>query len=478
MNKKYNELREKYNTFIYNSYNIKEENENIIIEYDFQIVGLETFNPKLVIPISSIEKTLKKAQFDTKIDLESSIVKNLVFNIGMVEVISYLKLTCSKNLIINCGYLNEEQQNWFKKLYLNGLGEFFYVNDIQVNESDFLTIKSNESYKDIKLNGKRGLKGQLIPVGGGKDSNVTMEVLKPLKEENTAFIINKREATLESVKAGGYLDNVIIIDRILDKKMLELNKQGFLNGHTPFSAMLAFVSTLIAYLSGKKYVVLSNEASASESNVVGTNINHQYSKSIEFENDFRDYSKKYLKTQVEYFSLLRPLTEVQISKMFATYTGYHKIFKSCNVGSKQDIWCCSCSKCLFVYIMLSNFLSTKELVNIFGEDLLDKKELQDTFIKLIGKGENKPFDCVGTYDEINYCIASTIIKRLNKNKKLPFLLEYYYTRIYMLDRRKLQKVVDENYNRLIKGYLENNLPEKFDKLLKEVLEEVNARNFR
>lgn len=128
--------------------------------------------------------------------------------------------------------------------------------------------------------------------------------------------------------------------------------------------------------------------------------------------------------------------------------------------------------------MLSNFLSTKELVNIFGEDLLDKKELQDTFIKLIGKGENKPFDCVGTYDEINYCIASTIIKRLNKNKKLPFLLEYYYTRIYMLDRRKLQKVVDENYNRLIKGYLENNLPEKFDKLLKEVLEEVNARNFR
>lgn len=462
MNAKYEELREKYDTFVYDSYNIENLEDKIVITYNFEIVGLEKFSPKITVPKKDI-KNYNDA------DINSDIFKNLVFNIGMVEVVSYLKATCSPNLVVNCGYLDKFQESWFKKLYINGLGEFFYRNDIKVDKENFLKIKSNKNLKNALEESKKELKGQLIPVGGGKDSNVTMEVLRDLREENTTFIVNARGATLESVKAGGYENDNIVVERTIDSRLLELNKKGFLNGHTPFSAMLAFLTTAVAYLAGKKYVVLSNESSANEPNVAGTDVNHQYSKSIEFENDFREYSKKYLMTGVEYFSLLRPLTELQIAALFSKYTKYHSVFKSCNVGSKENIWCGNCSKCLFVYIMLSNFLCRKDLVNIFGEEMFSKRELEKTFIELIGKGENKPFDCVGTYEEINYSLANTILKKLKKKEILPYLLERYFVRVCALDKSKLEEIVKGNEEKLLKGYEENNLPEKFDNMLKNEL---------
>lgn len=468
MNNKYKEFREKYDTFIYHDYKIEIENQNIVVEFEFEIVGLSTFNPKLIIPTHKIKDTLRKNGFDQSIDVTSNIVKNLVFNIGMVEVVSYLKLTCSKNLIIECGYLNDDQKIWFKKLYLNGLGEFFYINNIDVNEDEFIIIKSNEDFKNLALESPVELKGQLIPVGGGKDSNVTMEVLRTLKNENTAFIVNARGATIESTSAAGYEDDTIIIERILDKNMLELNQKGFLNGHTPFSAMLAFLTTFIAYISRKKYIVLSNESSANEPNVVGTTINHQYSKSIEFENDFRYYSDTYLKTGTQYFSLLRPLTELQITALFARYEKYHPVFKSCNVGSKKNIWCANCSKCLFVYIMLSQFLDEDKMIKIFGENLLNKESLRQTFIELIGKGDNKPFDCVGTYEEINYSLCSHILKCKNKDS-MPILLNEYFNNEYNNNIDSVKKVVEENREKLLKGYCNNNLPTKFEELLKNEL---------
>ena len=41
------------------------------------------------------------------------------------------------------------------------------------------------------------------------------------------------------------------------------------------------------------------------------------------------------------------------------------------------------------------------MIHIFGEDLLDKPALQQYFDELTGIAENKPFECVGTVDEVN-----------------------------------------------------------------------------
>ena len=443
---KFEDLRNKYKEFIYEKYEIIENNNEYEIKFYFNIPNLTTFEPKIII---------KKENITNK-NINKDFLEYLVFNIGLVELISYVKCTCSPNIIIKCGYLNNEQINWFKKLYYNGLGEFLYRNNINISEQDLFNIETTQEKKEFNIE-YNGI-GNLIPVGGGKDSNVTLELLK--EEDNTCFIINPKGANIECANISGY--NTITIKRILDKKIIELNKEGFLNGHTPFSAIVAFTSFLCAYLSNKKYIILSNEDSANQSTVIGTNINHQYSKTYEFENDFNEYTKKYFNIDIKYFSLLRPLTEFQIGMLFSKIEKYHKTFKSCNLGSKGETWewCCNCPKCLFVYTILSPFLYKEKLINIFGKDLFEDKSLLETFQELLGYKETKPWECVGTYEEVRYAV-SLIIKKL-ENKKLPYLLEYYKNNYPLY----LDEKFETKYNE------KNNLDEHFEKIIKEAIKNV------
>ncbi len=443
---KFEDLRNKYKEFIYEKYEIIENNNDYEIIFHFNIPGLTEFKPKIIIEKENI----------TNKNINKDFLEYLVFNIGLVELISYVKCTCSPNIIIKCGYLSVEQINWFKKLYYNGLGEFLYRNNINISEQELFNIETTQEKKEfnIEYNGS----GNLIPVGGGKDSNVTLELLK--EENNTCFIINPKGANIECASISGY--NTITVKRILDKKIIELNKEGFLNGHTPFSAIVAFTSYLCAYLSNKKYIILSNEDSANQSTVIGTNINHQYSKTYEFENDFNNYTKKYFNIDIKYFSLLRPLTEFQIGMLFSKIEKYHKTFKSCNLGSKGETWewCCNCPKCLFVYTILSPFLYKEKLINIFGKDLFEDETLLETFKELLGYKETKPWECVGTYEEVRYAV-SLIIKKL-ENQKLPYLLEYYKNNYPLY----LDEKFETKYNE------KNNLDEHFEKIIKEAIKNV------
>lgn len=439
---KYNELRNKYDTFIYDSYEIEELENTTKITYNFIVPSLTQYKPTLEV---------KKFKID-------SFTKNLIFHIGLVELVSYWKATCSKNVIIKAGYINKEQIEFFKKLYFYGLGELFYTNGITPNYDDFINIKCELKEQNIEIPNYVG-NGNLIPIGGGKDSNVTLEIMKSDFEDNLCFIINPKQVTLSCAQTAGYSnEKIVTVKRTIDKNLIELNKQGFINGHTPFSALVAFLSYFNAYITGKKYILLSNESSANESNVDGTKINHQYSKTYEFECDFNEYTKKYFKIDIKYFSLLRPLSEYQIAMLFSNYEKYHEIFKSCNVGSKKEPWhwCCSCPKCLFVYIILSPFLYKEKLIRIFGEDLFEKEDLLDTFIELTGYGKTKPFECVGTYEEVRYAITKTI----SKLDKQPYLLKYYKEHFEL---ENLNKNLENKYNR------ENNLNPYFENLLKSEL---------
>ena len=446
----FEELRVKYPRFIYKDYKIFEDENKICIEYDFEIENLVKFNPNIEI--------LKK-EFVFK-DINTSAVKNMVFSLGMIEAISYFKATCSPQFVIKCGFLDEYQRNWFRKLFYLGLGEFRFVNNINIEEENFIEFISEGKKLEVDLLNDN-LEGILIPVGGGKDSNVTLELLKDYKEKSLAFRIGKNEVSTNCANAAGFGDEKIVeVKRTIDKNLIELNKNGFLNGHTPFSAMVAFLTYLCSYLLGKKYVALSNEASANESKVDGENINHQYSKTIEFENDFREYASKYLKADVEYFSLLRPISELQIAMLFSREEKYHKIFKSCNVGSKEEKWkwCCDCPKCLFVYTILSPFLYKDKLVEIFGQDLYEKESLLKTFIELCGYGQTKPFECVGTYSEIRFAITKTIEMLEKEEKSLPILLKYYKDNFELSNENML-----DFYNE------EHNVPKEFEQILKDNL---------
>mgnify|MGYP003571276408 CR=1 FL=1 len=441
----FNTLREKYPSIIYHSYEINDEGDSYKIVFNFSIPGLTEFHPYMIINKENIKN-----------DINSKIARKIIFHVGMVELISYFKCTCSKKVIIEAGYLDKEQQDWFKKLYYYGLGEFMYINKIDVSLNEFFDFVIKAPV-DPEFETNYHGEGNLIPIGGGKDSNVTLELLKDMN--NLCFVINPKEPHLECIKAANY-ETFFGIKRVLDKNMLELNKQGFLNGHTPFSSLVAFISYLCAYLNNREYVILSNEGSANESTVIGTKINHQYSKTYEFENDFNLYTKKYFKIKIKYFSLLRPLSEYQIGMLFSKYEKYHKIFKSCNVGSKQVpwVWCCDCPKCLFVYCILSPFLYKEKLVDIFGEDMFNKESLLKTFNELIGVGETKPFECVGTVSEVRYALNRVIDKI---DEELPYLLKYYKEKYYS----KNKECLETKYND------ENNLDPQFVEILKKNLNE-------
>jgi ssDNA-binding Zn-finger/Zn-ribbon topoisomerase 1 len=239
------------------------------------------------------------------------------------------------------------------------------------------------------------------------------------------MIINPRGATLNCAKIAGFeREQIIEVNRTIDKRLLELNAQGFLNGHTPFSAMLAFVSLLTSAITKMKHVALSNESSANESTVFGQDVNHQYSKSLEFETDFRDYVKNYISDDFDYYSFLRPYNELQIAELFSKFPQYHSVFRSCNAGSKDDIWCNNCPKCLFAYIILSPFIEPQKMIEIFGTNLLNKENLKHEFNQLVGTEKTKPFECVGTIDEVNTALNLYIQRFPNHTSEL---IEYYKT---------------------------------------------------
>ena len=398
-------LREQYKEFIYRgfSYEVTEGVYQVTFFYD--IPGLSEFETVWKFP-------------DGGRALDEAIFNRLLFELGMAEAISYWKVTCAPVLKVACGSLTEWQNKWWRKLFYNGLGEFMYVNGIEVSEEELLNIVCEQEACAGKLIDTASYSGCLVPVGGGKDSVVSMEVLR--NEDVTIYRINK-DATVENVLAAADREyKTCFVNRRLDPRILEMNKRGYLNGHIPFSAVVAFSTFISAYLKGIRYIALSNESSANESTVVGSFVNHQYSKSYEFERDFTEYIESFLNTEIRYFSLLRPLSELQIAYLFSKYTKYHKAFRSCNAGSKQGIWCCHCPKCLFVYIILSSFLTEEEKVGIFGENLLDNPQNEKYFRELTGLDENKPFECVGTRSEV----VMSLKKYLSKGGKALLPVKY------------------------------------------------------
>ena len=415
----FSELRLKYPKFIYHAYESHYADGMLHIRYQFEIEGLCEFAPEWKIPCA--EPVLPDAALD-----------RMIFSLGLAELVSYWKITCSPEAEIRCGALNEEQTAWWKRLYFGGLGEFFYRNGIETTEADFMQmISTGKPLPDAPA--PKALSGKLIPVGGGKDSIVTLNLLKDQLADAYAYQINHRDSSEKAALLAGIPKKRICeVSRTLDKNMLDCNAKGFLNGHTPFSAIVAFSAVLTAYLNGLSQVILSNESSASESTVSEAEVNHQYSKSYPFEQDFARYEAEFLRCGVEYFSLLRPLTEFQIARYFASLPeAYHKIFRSCNAGAKKDAWCGHCAKCLFVAVILSPFLPYAKIAELLGSDIMNLPEMQPVLEELCGLRANKPFECVGSRKEVNISLCLAIAKAERERTVLPLLLaEYKKTALY------------------------------------------------
>ncbi len=424
----YDALRAEYPVFSFRDFAIRQEEGKTAMGFIFETGERHRFTPRWLIHYG---RWLPK-------NIEPGLPDEVwAFHLGMIEMISYWKAFCSPQIDIQCGALTVHQAQWWFKLYQHGLGEFFYTNGMDIPGEDMLHFVSQQKDPGSGCNNPLRLQDEvrgaiphlgamLVPVGGGKDSVVSLELLKKAGHKIIPFVINPRGATEGVVSQAGFAPgDTISMDRQIDPLLLELNEKGFLNGHTPFSAMLAFASAYVASRLRIPHIALSNESSANEPSVPGTKINHQYSKSLEFEHDFRQYMHTYLDQSIDYFSLLRPLNELQIAALFSGFKQYHQVFRSCNAGSKENSWCGKCAKCLFTYVILSPFLSVGQLQAIFGSNLLADNSLQSMLFDLCGDGTNKPFECVGTTDEVNTALVYVIRQLESRGTSLPELLEAY-----------------------------------------------------
>ena len=298
--------------------------------------------------------------------------------------------------------LDRETVDFLQRFYRHGLAEFAFRNGLVLADEFRFVAEPAPPDASLALDLPRRT---CVPVGGGKDSIVSLECLKQAGEPLILFSLGDAEPIRASIAASGL--PFIRVRRRLDETLFRLNDAGALNGHVPITGILSAIVLAAAVLCGFDAIAMSNEHSASAPNLTigGREINHQYSKSFEFEQDFAEYIGQRISPDIAYFSLLRPLSELEIARRFAKYPQYFTIFRSCNTAFRQAAaergkdWCGNCPKCRFVFLALAPFVGKSTLIAIFGRDLLDDPAQFPGFAALCGEGEHKPFECVGEIAE-------------------------------------------------------------------------------
>jgi hypothetical protein len=243
----------------------------------------------------------------------------------------------------------------------------------------------------------------LVPVGGGKDSAVALEIVRRSGVELALFSLGDAPPIARTVEVAGLPR--LLATRTLDPGIGALNEAGAINGHIPITAIVSCVALLTAALNGFDAVAMANERSASAGNVSwdGVEVNHQFSKGLRAERLLSAASAEAGGPRL--FSVLRPASELAIARAFARMERYHRAFTSCNAIFRIDpalrakSWCCDCPKCRFVFLALAPFSSPAHLREIFGRDLLDEEGQFEGFALLTATGGHKPFECVGEEQE-------------------------------------------------------------------------------
>ena len=366
--------------------------------------------------------------------IPKEIINKLLESLHLILGISYYKAYCPPTVALakESAILSKGEAHFWNTVYKKGLGEFFYQNklDPEISPKFQVTNRKSATISNFKFHlpaGRHGISNSryLVGIGGGKDSIVAVELLKEAGVNITAFAV---ETGTPSELIKNVIDVMDIgslkIQRILDPKIYGQNQYS---GHIPVSAIYAFLGILSCVLYKYDSIIVSNEHSSNFGSIKykGLEVNHQWSKSFEFETLFQTYITKLISPDASYFSLLRSFYEIRIVELFSRYRKYFPYFSSCNNNFKTDkksggLWCGQCAKCVFVFTLLSAFLPKNELLKIFGQNLYEKENLLPLFKDILGFGKMKPFDCVGTFQE-----AQTAFFMARKTFAKTFIVRHF-----------------------------------------------------
>jgi hypothetical protein len=317
----------------------------------------------------------------------------------LVAGVSYYKAGVPPRIEVAGGPLDDASAALLDQLYLHGLAEFAYRNGLDLRGR----VRFPGGGAAVPAAPALGLpRRALVPIGGGKDSLVAAEAIKRAGLEATAAWVG--DSALIAACAARTGLPTLNVRRELSPVLFELNRLGAWNGHIPVTAVNSAILAVAALLYGYDAVAFANEHSASAATLEyeGQQVNHQWSKGYAFERALGGWLHSHVAADLDYFSLLRPYSELAVTAAFARLGGaYFDTFSSCNrnfklLGPKPaDRWCGQCPKCHFVFLALAPFCPKPRLLSIFGRNLLDDENLVPGFDALLEYCDHKPFECVG-----------------------------------------------------------------------------------
>ncbi|WP_426702297.1 UDP-N-acetyl-alpha-D-muramoyl-L-alanyl-L-glutamate epimerase [Rhodanobacter sp. Col0626] len=326
----------------------------------------------------------------------------------LVAGVSYYKAGVPPRIDVAAGPLDDATAELLDQLYLHGLAEFAYRNGLDLRGRISFPRLGAGTETERSRGGEAPVVGALdlpqrtlVPIGGGKDSLVAVEAIKAIGGEATAVWVGNSALIAACAERTGL--PTLNIQRELAPALFELNRLGAWNGHIPVTAVNSAILAVAAILYGYDSIAFANERSASAATLEydGQQVNHQWSKGYAFEQLLGDWLHTHVASDLDYCSLLRPYSELAITRAFAKLTPYFDVFSSCNrnfklLGPKPaDRWCGQCPKCHFVFLALAPFLPKPRLLSIFGRNLLDDESQAAGFDALLEYQDHKPFECVG-----------------------------------------------------------------------------------
>jgi UDP-N-acetyl-alpha-D-muramoyl-L-alanyl-L-glutamate epimerase len=345
----------------------------------------------------------------------------------LLSGVSYYKTAAPPVIDFGETALTGAEEAFLREFYLQGLGEFAHRNNLDLSA---LRLEAKRAPDQLSASPTPpGPRRALIPFGGGIDSIVTVEQVRR-RADVALFVVSRPADRFDAIEQPAAVTGLPVVraEREIDPQLLRSAELGFLNGHVPVTGILSAIAVLAAVLEDRDAVVMSNEWSASvpTREHAGRPVNHQFSKSEQFEAAFRGVLAASAAPLPDYFSWLRDRTELWVGERFAALTQYHGTFRSCNKAFYAERarrfahWCGQCDKCCFIDLILAPFLPADALRQIFavaGEPL-DDPALAARFRSLLGAGA-KPFECVG---EVTECRAAVLLAARREDRAGSALL--------------------------------------------------------
>ena len=317
----------------------------------------------------------------------------------LIVGVSYYKAGVPEQIVIEGDLPDQDTAELLDDLYLHGLAEFAYRNGLDLRGR----IRFPHNGRRAAVPPALGLASRtLVPLGGGKDSLVSVEAIRQIGVEASVVWVSHSPLIEACAERTGLPQ--LHLQRELAPGLFELNRLGGWNGHVPVTAINSAILLLAALIYDYDTIAFSNERSASAATLEyeGQAVNHQWSKGYAFEQGLQHWVRQHLAADLSYCSLLRPYAELAVTRAFARLgSAYFDVFSSCNrnfriLGPRPaDRWCGQCPKCHFVFLALAPFMPKPRLLAIFGRNLLDDESQTAGFDALLEYHDHKPFECVG-----------------------------------------------------------------------------------